>query len=259
MLFLIYEKSIKLLIIKFQTIKFHFKVHKIRMSSINNISLFVPHVYSNFTSAMVTEVFNGLHIGEVKSVDLVPKMGSDSKRYNAAYIHFTSWYDTKIAHDFQKRLLDPKQEVKVMYDHPWYWIVLENKGKKHVSGERKQTINIDSFSTPEKPIIPRLNITPTKIKKSKPYIKLPTPVNLEAAFDAECANNGFTQAELDWLEEQVELDDNLPAMTTDEYVKTLKDTNAMLHSQLVYFRNLYTIEYTKYQAVMETFKHLNNK
>jgi hypothetical protein len=259
MLFLIYEKSIKLLIIKFQTIKFHFKVHKIRMSSINNISLFVPHVYSNFTSAMVTEVFNGLHIGEVKSVDLIPKMGSDSKRYNAAYIHFTSWHDTKVAHDFQKRLLDPKQEVKVMYDHPWYWIVLENKGKKHMSGERKQTINIDSFNTPEKTVAPVLNITPNKIKKTKPYVKLPTPVNLEAAFEAECVNNGFTQDELDWLEEQVELDENLSAMTTDEYVKSLKDTNAMLHYQLAYFRNLYTIEHAKYQAVMETFKHLNNK
>ena len=229
------------------------------MSAIKNISLFVPHVYSNFTSAKVMEVFNGLHIGEVKSVDLVPKMGSDSKRYNAAYIHFTSWYDTKVADDFRKQLLDPKQEVKVMYDYPWYWIVLENKGKKHMPGERKPRIDLDSFNTPEKPIIPVFNIIPNKIKKTKPYVQLPTPVNLEAAFEAECTNNGFTQAELDWLEEQVELDENLPAMTTDEYVKSLKDTNEMLHSQLVYFRNLYTIEYTKYQAVMETFKHINNK
>jgi hypothetical protein len=206
MLLFIYEKIIKLLIIKFQTIKFHFKVHKIRMSSINNISLFVPHVYSNFTSAMVMEVFNGLHIGEVKSVDLVSKMGSDSKHYNAVYIHFTYWYDTKIARDFQKRLLDHKEEVRVMYDHPWYWIVLENKGKKHVSGDRKPRIDLGDFNTPNKPIIPALNITPNKIKKTKPYVQLPTPLNLEAAFDSEYANNGFTQEELDWLENQAELD-----------------------------------------------------
>ena len=115
------------------------------MSAIQNISLFVPHIYSNFTSAKVSEIFNGLHIGEVKSVDLVPKMDSNSKRYNAAYIHFTSWHNTKIAHDFQERLLDPKKEVKVMYDYPWYWIVLENNQAEL----DKQRANMDDVSLTE--------------------------------------------------------------------------------------------------------------
>jgi hypothetical protein len=261
------------------------------MSSIKNISLFVPHVYGNFTSAMIMEVFNGLHIGEVKSVDLVAKMGSDSKHYNAAYIHFTSWYDTKVAYDFQKQLLDPKQDVKVMYDHPWYWIVLENKGKKHLPGDRKQTIDLNSFNTPEKPVI-AVNISKNKIKKPKSWIKLTKPVNLEAAFDAEYvnngftqeelnlldelvefyekrANNGFTQIELDWLDDQVEFDKLyaiVPELPLSEDIKALKYEVATLNAQLFSavnerntFEELYMKEMEKNKSVMEMIKADNNK
>ena len=262
------------------------------MSAIKNISLFVPHVYSNFTSAKVMEVFNDLHIGEVKSVDLVSKMGSDSKHYNAVYVHFTTWYDTTLAHDFQKRLLDPKQEVRVMYDQPWYWIVLENKGKKHLPGDRKPTINLDSFNTPEKTIAPVLKITPNKIKKTKSVIKLPKPVNLETAFEAECAKNGFTQDELDWLDEQAEfnkkcakngftqeeldwLDDQvechepcntMPYVSLSEHIKRLKHEVASLNAQLALtvsernsFEERYIKETAKNDTLMEILKDVHNK
>jgi hypothetical protein len=238
------------------------------------------------------EVFNGLHIGEVKSVDLVSKMGSDSKHYNAVYVHFTTWYDTKVAHDFQKRLLDPTKEVKVMYDHPWYWIVLENKGKKHLSGDRKQKIDLDSFNTPEKPIVSALKITPTKIKNTKSVIKLPKPVNLEAAFEAECANNRFTQDELDWLDEQAEfnkkcanhgfsqeeldwLDDQVecdkPCNTMSylslcEHINGFKCEVASLNAQLALtvsernsFEERYIKETAKNDTLMEILKDVHNK
>ena len=239
------------------------------MSAIKNISLFVPHVYSNFTSAKVMEVFNGLHIGEVKSVDLVSKMGSDSKHYNAVYVHFTTWYDTKVARDFQERLLDPTKEVKVMYDHPWYWIVLENKGKKHVSGDRKPTIDLDSFNTPEKPIVPVLNINKNKIKKPNSWVKLPKPVNLEAAFEAECANNGFTQEEIDMLVKEVELDNQrliMPDISLYDHINALKSEVEAAHAQLHLtisernsFEERYIKEMAKNDTLMEILKDVHNK
>jgi len=214
------------------------------MSAIQNISLFVPHIYSNFTSAKVIEIFNGLHIGEVKSVDLVPKMDSNSKRYNAAYIHFTSWYNTQIAHDFQERLFDPKKEVKVMYDYPWYWIVLENKGKKHLPGDRKPRIDIEN----------KVNVKP-----NVPVKKL----------EAKCENNGFTQEELDWLENQAELDKqraNMDDVSLTEHIKALKyeveAANAQLDltvSERNSFEERYIKEMVKNDALMELLKDVHNK
>lgn len=115
------------------------------MSAIQNISLFIPHVYANITSSQIFIIFENLRIGVVRNVDLIPKQGSDGKPYNAAYIHFYNWCDNVAARNFQERVLDPNQEARIVYDDPWYWIVLENKGRKSVPGERKPTIDLNAF------------------------------------------------------------------------------------------------------------------
>jgi hypothetical protein len=40
-------------------------------------------------------------------------------------------------------VLNPAKEARIVYDDPWYWIVLENKAKKHVSGDRKPRVVLD--------------------------------------------------------------------------------------------------------------------
>jgi hypothetical protein len=109
------------------------------MSSINNISLYIPHVFENISKEFVAETFEKLRIGKVLTVDFVQKMGKDAA-YNAAYLHFEYWYDNTAARNFQERVLNPEKEARIIYDEPWYWIVLENKAKKHVSGDRKPRV-----------------------------------------------------------------------------------------------------------------------
>ena len=111
-------------------------------SSIRNVSLYIPQVFSNYTKGDVAEAFEGLYIGKVSKVDFVLKRGKDNKAFNSAYIHFDYWYDNVAAVNFQARVLDPNQEARLIYDEPWYWIVLENKGKKHIPGDRKARINL---------------------------------------------------------------------------------------------------------------------
>ena len=93
------------------------------MSAIQNISLFIPHVYANISSTQIFDTFENLRIGKVKNVDLIPKQGSDGKPYNAAYIHFYNWCDNVAARNFQERVLDPNQEARIVYDDPWFWKV----------------------------------------------------------------------------------------------------------------------------------------
>jgi hypothetical protein len=93
---------------------------------------------------MVAETFENLRIGNVKRVDFVYKRGSNGD-FNAAYIHFNYWYDNVAACNFQERVLNPNREARIVYDEPWYWIVLENKTKKTSTG-RKQRINVDAIA-----------------------------------------------------------------------------------------------------------------
>ena len=231
------------------------------MSAIKNISLFIPHVYGNYTNSMVSDVFDKMNIGLVKNVDFVSKMGSDGKPYNAAYIHFYDWHDNVAARNFQERVLNPEKEARVMYDDPWYWIVLENKGKKHMPGDRKPRIDLDAFNTPEKPIAPVLNKiqnAPQKAKTWSQAVHPPTPVNLENEFEA-AANEEISQAEMDWAWEQMEIQrerDNEHLISIDgRYVQSLEEDNEMLRSQAAYFQNLYYTETIKCQTLADAIKN----
>jgi hypothetical protein len=226
-------------------------------------------VYANFTSAAVFDIIQDMGIGEVKNVDFVSKTGSDGKPYNAVYIHFYQWYDNIVARNFQERVLNPKKEARIMYDDPWYWLVLENKGKKHVPGARKPTIDLDAFMTPEKPVAPMMNFRPLKVQRAPKTTKSwaqavqpPAPLNLESAFNAEAqaVDNEITQEEMDWAYEQMEDEQMLAHMEAEmedrHYVESLEQECEMLRSQVAYLQNLYYTETIKSQTLADTIKNI---
>lgn len=129
------------------------------MSASTTMSLYIPHVFANITEERIATIFHKLRLGKVARVDLVAKMGHNNMTYNAAYIHFDYWYNSVAARNFQEKVLDPNAEARLVYDDPWFWVVLENKAEKHVSGDRKLRARIyepaiyeeiETFQTPNK-------------------------------------------------------------------------------------------------------------
>ena len=101
------------------------------MSLLNNtLSLYIPHVFPNVNEERVKAIFNSLDIGDVSHVDFIKKHGKDGQIYNSLYIHFNIWYNNKGAANFQENVLNPNKEAKLVYDDPWYWVVLENTSSK---------------------------------------------------------------------------------------------------------------------------------
>jgi len=130
------------------------------MSSANQstnqlLSLYIPHVFPNFTTEYITGVFQTLDLGRVDHVDLVSKIDKNGKYYNAAYVHFAEWFDGPAAQNFQERVTNPNKEARIIHDEPWYWIVLENKTKKFEPGARKQTLDLS-----EEPKVTFVEIAP---------------------------------------------------------------------------------------------------
>jgi hypothetical protein len=108
-----------------------------------NISLYIPHVFANITKNKIVETFEKLRIGSISRIDFINKKGKN-ENFNSVYIHFSQWYDNIASRNFQQRVLDPNMEARVVYDEPWFWIVLENKGQK--AGDRKRSVNLDALN-----------------------------------------------------------------------------------------------------------------
>jgi hypothetical protein len=192
--------------------------------AMQNISLYIPHVFPNISSTQIFDVFEDQRIGMVRNVDLIPKKDSNGKPYNAAYIHFYEWCDNIAARNFQERVLDKSKEARIVYDEPWHWIVLENKTRKFKPGDRKQTIDLNAFghnSTVEK----------KTTMKTKQVNIISAKSAMEMEFDLEIKN---TEKNL-----FVELAD-------------LTSENQQIKQELETFKNLYAEEAKKNQ-VLRTF------
>ena len=121
-----------------------FSAMQTNSSQINSsLSLYIPHVFPNFTTEYIADVFDTLGLGRVDHIDLVAKQDKNGKNYNAAYVHFAEWFKGPATEHFQERVINPDKEARIIHDEPWYWIVLENKTKKYEPGARKLTLDLE--------------------------------------------------------------------------------------------------------------------
>ena len=236
------------------------------MSSIKNISLYIPHIFANFSKEYVSGVFEANEIGKVKNIDFVSKLGQDGKPFNAAYIHFESWLNNISAHNFQERVLNPNKEARLMYEDPWFWIVLENKSKKVVSGERKACINLgDSQSistsqlTPVKEKETNCPSAPSKVKSYAGAVNLNLETTFqdvidefEPEFDSKIeAEIEEIEAEMEEIEAVMEEEDQYLVSIDSRYVESIEAENMDLRTQIAYLQNALYIEQIKTHTLSE--------
>lgn len=109
-----------------------------------NLSIYIPHVFLNISKEYIINIFDILEIGKIKYIDIVPKVNNNNKYYNSAYIYFEEWYDNIVAKNFQERILNADKEARIVYDDPYFWVILENKTTKSL--QRKPRICLDDLS-----------------------------------------------------------------------------------------------------------------
>ncbi len=92
------------------------------------LSIYIPRVFENITEDRIKEVFQSLDIGDVSRVDFVerPENGVDQYTTYMAFIHFNTWYDNITTEHLQERIIDHELEARLVYDDPYYWLLLPN-------------------------------------------------------------------------------------------------------------------------------------
>jgi hypothetical protein len=135
--------------------------YKINMDSI--MSIYIPHVFLDVYEDEIKKVFDCAGIAMIKNVDFVYKIGKTA--HYSAFVHIDRWYDTPESVNFRGRILNPKEEARIVYQDPWYWIVLPNTAVKRDFSQPKLRINLDGEVTPKK----TTTDCPYPIKPSKPH------------------------------------------------------------------------------------------
>jgi hypothetical protein len=109
----------------------------------SNPSLVIPWVFSNVSRGRVWAIFSKLELGELDRIDMVHKTNAAGKKYNKVFIHFKHWNDDDEDAQAAKEQVLAGNQIKIVYDEPWYWKVSMSNVPKT---ERKQ-----GRSAPKKP------------------------------------------------------------------------------------------------------------
>jgi hypothetical protein len=219
------------------------------MSAIKNISLYIPHIFANYSKDDVAQIFEDQNIGKIKNIDFISKFGQDGKPFSAAYIHFDHWFNNQAAANFQERVLDAEKEARIMYEDPWYWIVLENKARKVVSGDRKPRIDLGNFTAISTPVKENEQKCPNAPIKAKSYSQA---VNLNFDSSFQDVMDAFeAEAEMDEIEAAIEEEEQYLVSVDSRYIESIEAENMDLRAQLSYLHNALYVEQIKTQTLAE--------
>jgi len=148
------------------------------------MSLYISYVYSySHIEQIRCDMMNAIEkfygLGKVSYIDLILKMDQNSRHFYQAYIHFEFWNDTEIARKWQFELNSKPEQPQILYYcigyevnsvRQYHWKVMKNLSKKHVSGERKLSLNIEENK--EKQEISVEPTTPQKQMTNKDFSDL---------------------------------------------------------------------------------------
>ena len=89
------------------------------------LSVYIPRVFNNISADRIAQVFQNLRLGRVHHVDFVPRV--DNNEAKMAFVHFEYWNTNNPAcQHLIERSQDPAREARVVYEDPYYWLVLPN-------------------------------------------------------------------------------------------------------------------------------------
>lgn len=89
------------------------------------LSVYIPRVFNNISADRIARVFQNLRLGRVHHVDFVPRVDGDEAKM--AFVHFEYWNTNNPAcQHLIERIQDPAREARVVYEDPYYWLVLPN-------------------------------------------------------------------------------------------------------------------------------------
>ena len=129
----------------------------------SSYSVFIPRVFSNIKDTRIVETFHQHGIGKVSSVDLVSsknQKGDSTQYYNMAFVHFETLYETHASESFRQDVANPDTTAKLVYEDPWFWLVLPFEQKDRTSSRTTENNTVFGNENNFTPTVHSAEISP---------------------------------------------------------------------------------------------------
>ena len=195
----------------------------------NKLSLFIPRVVPEWASReMIADRFKMLDIGTISRVDFLEKFSANGVKYYQAFLHFEMWEDNAATRNIQARIYDSEQSAKLIYDDPWYWILLKNHNPLTQEEVAVNAALQERVVALEEQIVQiQNNVT---YWNNVTYTQLNWHYSIIAPLWAHAVNTGMNEGEPAWLNNN----DNAPTMEeiVEQTAMVANDTDSETHSSM---------------------------
>ena len=210
----------------------------------NKLSLFIPRVVPEWASReMIADKFKMLDIGTISRVDFLEKSSANGVKYYQAFLHFEMWEDNAATRNIQARIYNSEQCARLIYDDPWYWILLKNNNpltqeevavnaalQERVVALEEQIVQIQHNVSYWN------NVTYTQLQHNVSYWNNVTYTQLHwhnsllAPLWAHAVNTGMNEGQPAWLNNN----ENAPTMEeiVEQTAMVANDTDTETHSSI---------------------------
>ena len=173
----------------------------------NKLSLFIPRVVPEWASQdMIADKFRMLDIGTISRVDFLEKSSTNGVKYYQAFLHFEMWDDNPATRNIQARIYNSEQCARLIYDDPWYWILLQNHNPLTQEEVVANAALLERVVALEEQIVQIQNNV--AYWNNVAYTQLNWHNSLLAPLWAHAVNTGMNEAQPGWLNNN----DNAPTM-----------------------------------------------
>lgn len=93
-------------------------------------SICIPRVFKNISEKRIRAIMYSLKFGFVERVDMVAKKNQKGEEFSRVFVHFSSWNERSDPAMQVRAKLDSGDQVKIVYDSPWYWMISKSKTER---------------------------------------------------------------------------------------------------------------------------------
>jgi hypothetical protein len=210
----------------------------------NNTSIYIPRVFNNIKPDMIKRIIENLNLGLVDRIDVIPRKYSLNSYM--AFIYMKHWnMENAATLNLIERIYDQSREARIIYDDPWYWIVLPNKN--HFDKKNMSNVNVNMEHNDNGQVIRLIESLQQRVYKLEQdilEIKNKDPISDDISYITQMSNITIVNDDLN-EELNEELDEELDNMIVDvddicedKTPMVLENDNMILSSPPVICRQL---------------------
>lgn len=129
-------------------------------------SICIPRVFKNISEKRIRAIMYSLKFGFVERVDMVAKTNQKGDEFWRVFVHFSSWNGGNDSAMQVQAKLDSGDQVKIVYDSPWYWMISKSKTERPEQRRTRPAPFIDFGHTAE-PTLPVTEDFPAFVRQPR--------------------------------------------------------------------------------------------